>query len=998
MPAASPRTKRQSRFAIAATPASVRASLEAIAGDRIVQDLIDAGSLVLVATQQEAVRRSEGRIQIPAGQRVGGAVDPETGTVYLIAEHIRPEDVAGLLRHEVAVHQRRLGLDQPKPRALRLAMALLRLTKARQWMGETTFAGVLAQMERERAAGNVRVVAAFEQALTAMKALKQDVNNPQLVAEEALAYLVGDKANADLPLFRRILAALRTFLTRAGFKLDLTTDDLVLLAQSALETAAQREVRAGAMTRGVYSLLNSLTPDQQFYYAAEGLRLLSANTDLFKYPKSNQRDMAAIAADLSAELKIIAPPQPVSRPGYRPEQSWVTIMPDGNRARITLKGNNREVYIDASDLIEGSSQGSLLYQLVGQWALNNDKVFIGDPNGISEPGKARRLEHLISLALKFGNTDFILPHPDQNIPWKTGEHGYNLAQMLKRSGELIQEAVPALKEMRYDFDRREFVNRRGDPVAAATFDRLSKSPRARAAQAGATTLKRSVLVNTLVQGAGREVWRPLLENLARLGGAARLDPALKGIFYSRATALGLAEPTLTADELLARVQSGELAELTPEQWAQVQQAFLGQAATVATGVNAPTFKTWFGQSKIKTKTGTPVVMYHGTPEAFTVFDAAKSGANTTHPTAALGFFFTNNQGHAAAKYGQNVMEVYLAIEKPYAMTDTDLRRIESLDDAKAFRAKLEAQGYDGIVMPAETGTRYVAAFRPDQVKFTNNETYTRGQGDMRFALAAPRTGQAPGLFEKAPVVVTQLTGKEISTDNQPWNLRNAVKAFAQKYRGQSFPNIDTQTELIIGKEGYRHLFGGNKTLPELQATAAIPELIRNAVLADIHADRKGEMQVHEMWRLYAPLEIDGRTYRVKLTVKNRTDGVRQFHELDALQIENPAVNTQEVAAIGSTPYPVRPAGRSVISIAQLLADANRDSDGQPFAPEPSISATAQRFAIAPGTPPQMTPPPNSAPAVMAISWALSAYQAVKIAAILSRRSALMARPFPFPRR
>lgn len=72
-----------------------------------------------------------------------------------------------------------------------------------------------------------------------------------ILTEEVLAYLVGDKANADLPLFRRILAALRAFLTRAGFKITLTPDDLMLLAQSALETAAQREVRAGAITKGV---------------------------------------------------------------------------------------------------------------------------------------------------------------------------------------------------------------------------------------------------------------------------------------------------------------------------------------------------------------------------------------------------------------------------------------------------------------------------------------------------------------------------------------------------------------------------------------------------------------------------------------------------------------------------------------------------------------------------------------------------------------------------
>ena len=56
------------------------------------------------------------------------------------------------------------------------------------------------------------------------------------------------------------------------------------------------------------------------------------------------------------------------------------------------------------------------WELVGTFAHNNRLVFIGDPNAISDAGKARRLEHLISLTLKFGTTDFIRPHPDQNIP------------------------------------------------------------------------------------------------------------------------------------------------------------------------------------------------------------------------------------------------------------------------------------------------------------------------------------------------------------------------------------------------------------------------------------------------------------------------------------------------------------------------------------------------------------------------------------------------------
>jgi len=130
-------------------------------------------------------------------------------------------------------------------------------------------------------------------------------------------------------------------------------------------------------------------------------------------------------------------------------------------------------------------------------------------------------------------------------------------------------------------------------------------------------------------------------------------------------------------------------------------------------------------------------MYHATNAEFTVFDADKTGGNTQHPTAALGFFFTNDRNHAAEKYGGKVLSVYLAIERPYLMTDADLRAVESTDDAKAFRKQLEARGYDGIVLPAETRTRYVAAFRPDQIKRIDNPTYTRGEPDMRFALAPP---------------------------------------------------------------------------------------------------------------------------------------------------------------------------------------------------------------------------------------------------------------------
>ena len=230
-----------------------------------------------------------------------------------------------------------------------------------------------------------------------------------------------------------------------------------------------------------------------------------------------------------------------------------------------------------------------------------------------------------------------------------------------------------------------------------------------------------------------------------------------------AYSLGQAEPNLTAEEVLRRVESG--GEVTAEEFA-LLQAYLSGASRdlTATGVDAPSFKDWFGASKIKGKAGQPLKMYHGTATDFTVFDAQKAGGSTKHPTAALGFFFTNNRAHAAEKYGDRVMEVYLSLERPYLMTDADLRRIDTLEEALAFRKRLEQQGYDGIVMPAETKTRYVVAFRPDQIKRTTNETYTRGEPDMRFALANPRS------FTPAQQAAMDKIGRR---EPQGWGVRFA---------------------------------------------------------------------------------------------------------------------------------------------------------------------------------------------------------------------------------
>lgn len=621
----------------ASSPAAVTDALKALSDDATVQRLINGRALQVVKQQSQL----PASIKIPAGQRVAGAVDPDTGVVYLIAENIAPGDIAGFLKHEVGVHQAQLGLNQPKSQALRLAHALVRLVGARQILGEPTFNDALAQLQRMRAISKP-VQAAYAAAEKAMGNLNQ---SPELLHEEALAYLVQNHPQTSLA--RRIIAAVRAFLYKAGLKINLTENDLQALAASALRGMAQGKVRTGAVSKGVMG------------WSAK-INSFSSIEDIFD----------------------------------------------------AIQNNGGELFVRWSS-------GS-------KYDLRKDSVSKDHVSGKTHSGlSASRIDSSMSLATlarRIGEYGFLRMGDSKRRPYiysaeiaGTDSDGYQSIKNPRFIGEISPKLVRLL-----DVGLADYLEAK-ERIAADT-ERLSRI----------TDVFAKKITEDSIQ-----------ENREKITG---LSKALENVGFFESTtqpdvrfayALGQAEADLTAEEVLRRVEAG--GEVTADEFA-VLQAYLSGAsrALTATGLDAPTFKTWFGASKIKGKTGQPLKMYHGTMTDFNVFDAAKAGASTTHPTAALGFFFTNDRDHAAEKYGDQVMEVYLAIEKPYVMTDADLRKIDTREDALTFRQKLEARGYDGLVFPAETKTRYVAAFRPDQIKRTTNQTYTRGENDIRFALANPR--------------------------------------------------------------------------------------------------------------------------------------------------------------------------------------------------------------------------------------------------------------------
>lgn len=598
-----------------------------------------------------------------------------------------------------------------------------------------------------------------------------------------------------------------------------------------------------------------LTPQQQFEYAAAGLKVLANNPDLFQYPKSAQKDMAAIAADLSPEIKVSRPDasrQNPLRANRSFGQSWTITMPDGNTADILTSKSGREVYIDASGLEKGQSRGSLLYQLVGQWAYNNGKVFVGDPEGISPAGKARRLEHLISLALKFGTTDHFMPHPDQNIPWRVGDHGYNLAQMLKASSDFIHALVPKLKEIRYDFGPGTGVGGSfkstadGRVVGDANFKVLANSPGAGAAQAGATTLKRSVLVHSLVQGAGREVWRPILGELARLGSAERLDGSLEKLFYS--------QPPTSAD--------------TAEQERLWQEFQAVQAQFQTRLANTTAFERWFGQGAegITAKDGKPLTLYHGTPNAFYQFDAARAGQNSKHPSSGLGFFMTADKG-TATRYGGNVLELHAKIDKPYFLTDADLMGIDSVEAANRLRTKLKADGYDGAVLSAPGMAPYVIAFQSNQVKLTSNQNPTESP-DFRFSRTAPRYDSAELPADK--------------NDAHAYRMA-ALREVQNRYAGKSPVRVtieSTGEAVTVAFAGVKHALRAVR--PSWQASVAalhVEDLLRRAEKIGVEPDRYGRKDPIAIHRYRTQAVFDGVTHETILIVREHSDGRRYYDHI-----------------------------------------------------------------------------------------------------------------------
>lgn len=281
------------------------------------------------------------------------------------------------------------------------------------------------------------------------------------------------------------------------------------------------------------------------------LQALSEVDDLFALPRLSGTTVSEIAFDLDPTIKVMPLPKDMGR------ERWRVTLPNGQFGDISIRkatagrvfgfdlvdgeqvnvvterpGDNPEdveestedVWIDVSRMATGSG-GNQVYAIAGALAHNTGRIFIGDPNGLSKVALRRRSEQMLSLALRYGTTRHLAPHPDQirgdkdeGVPplkWVYGDDEGNVQRLVALNVKAVENAFPDLAKIDFDAATGDFLN----AISGARIDRSRLAGRAverrkeeagggplgRAAAAG-RTVARAVVLKALSrpQGSGAE--------------------------------------------------------------------------------------------------------------------------------------------------------------------------------------------------------------------------------------------------------------------------------------------------------------------------------------------------------------------------------------------------------------------------------------------------------------------------------------------------------------
>jgi hypothetical protein len=280
-------------------------------------------------------------------------------------------------------------------------------------------------------------------------------------------------------------------------------------------------------------------------------KTLAKDEEAFKYPVQTSMDLGEVVKGIDPAFKVY----PVGSDHWsvdeaKADEGWIIVAPDKKDGWVFRKGN--DVWINVASFGSGQSRGTVVYQAVGDWVYNNGFKFLGDPAGISYFGATRRIENLISSALKHGTTEHLRPHPGNfdhvppndladhsEIKWEEGAHDQNLEKLILASYAAVIDSYPEIKDVRFIPATGRF-ERAGTPLVDEDIQQLIADNPASAGLGkvfGVSSFKRSVLVDTVLRETGGEGRGGILGELERQLQSTGSVPGLGKVLYSNARAL-----------------------------------------------------------------------------------------------------------------------------------------------------------------------------------------------------------------------------------------------------------------------------------------------------------------------------------------------------------------------------------------------------------------------------------------------------------------------------
>lgn len=476
------------------------------------------GPQVVIAQDMQDPAIPEVARRVDQQQRSGGASgNPEgfyyKGKAYLIASQLHtPNDVARVLLHEGLGHYGLRGVFGKDLSKILDQIVLMRKEQVRAKAVEYGLRGV-------------------------------DKLSARVAAEEVLAEMA--QTTPELHFVQRAIAAIRTWLRRnvPGFQSIMLSDaeiirDYILPARTWVERG--NKVIESRQSDSQPALSRSSLDT----FATEVLNELAAVDKLFVNPVAHAGTPQAAIGQLDPSVRFIGD---VTAIDERQESGADTKLlfrtTKGSDFYVFEKGN--EVWLDVSRLKEGEG-GSAIYAALMDYAAGNELEFIGDPAGLSDIAMRRRLEAMLSSAIKHGSTDHIQPHARQvagderlGMPpliWKQGDTIGNIQRMIDVSLASIAAHVPEFQRARYDFDSGIFRTGEGKPLSDGMLASWAEHPRMRAAGVGRRSIKRGILLNTLAHTESGQ--RPRLLEQALRQPRELVGAQAQGIFYK-----GTAAPT-----------------------------------------------------------------------------------------------------------------------------------------------------------------------------------------------------------------------------------------------------------------------------------------------------------------------------------------------------------------------------------------------------------------------------------------------------------------------